>query len=74
MKKVEEYLDNLSILEYLNAYQEYKTAKRTGVYPQGHIRTIAKLIKEITGNLDLHFAERLLLERFADQWYRQNKS
>jgi len=73
METIYEYLDQLTINDYLKAYGEYKTGKRTGVYPTGVIRTVAKMCKPITGNFDLTFAERLVLERIADMWHRQNK-
>lgn len=74
MEKITEYLDELSMNDLLGAYGEYKNAKKNGIYPSGVIRTIAKMFKEISGTLDLQFAEKILLERFADIFYRQNKA
>jgi hypothetical protein len=73
MKNIEEYLDNLSIGDFLQVHKEIKTFHKTGVCPPGILRTLAKMCKEITGNLDLAFAEKLILERIADMWYRQNQ-
>jgi len=72
MKEIEEYLDQLSINDLLGVYKEYKTAKKTGIYPPGVIRAVAKMLKNVTGNLDFYYAEKMILERFADMWYRQN--
>jgi len=73
MKEIEEYLDNLSINDYIGAYGDIKKLHRTGVCPSGVLRTVSKMCKNITGTFDISFAEKLVLERIADMWYRQNQ-
>lgn len=73
MNKIEEYLDSLPINDFISAYGDVKKLHKTGVCSPGVLRTVAKMCKELTGVFDLSFAERLILERIADMWYRQNK-
>jgi len=72
MKKIEEYLDSLSIADYITAYGDIKKLQRTGMCPAGVLRTLAKMCKDVTGTFDISFAQKLVLERIADMWYRQN--
>jgi len=73
MKNIEEYLDNLTINDFIGAYGDIKKLHNTGMCPSGVLRTVAKMCKEVTGNFDLSFAEKMILERIADMWYRQNQ-
>ena len=70
---IEEYLDSLTIADYIAVYGDIKKLHKTGVCTSGILRNVAKMCKEITGTYDLTFAERLILERIADMWYRQNQ-
>jgi len=72
MEEITKYLDNLSINDFIGAYGDVKKLHKTGMCSPGVLRTVAKMCKDVTGVFDLSFAEKLILERIADMWYRQN--
>lgn len=75
MKNVAEYIDSLTTEQLVEAYEkEYLVFKKTGVCPDGVIRTIARLTQKVIGDYDIRFAERMFLERCAELFYEQNKN
>lgn len=74
MEKIMDYINGLSKEEIVKAYQEeYLPFKKTGICPDGVLRTIAKIINEVSNTYDLRFAERLLLVKMAELYYKDNK-
>lgn len=73
MKKVNDYIQSLTTEQLVNAYRdEYLVFKETGIYPDGVIRTIDKLLREIMGSNQIDYAMHLFNQRCAEIFYEQN--
>jgi len=74
MKKVYEFINNLTVKELVQTYEtEYLPFKNTGICPDGNIRKISRLAQEVIGDHNIGFAEKLFIERCAKVFFDQNK-
>lgn len=74
MKSISDYLDRLSIADYITIYQnELVPFWDTGILSEGHIRNIASLFKDISGTYSIEYGVKQVLERMSEMFYYQNK-
>ena len=74
MKEIHDYLNNLSVKELIDAYEnEYIPFRETGICPPGIIRTIADMFNKVSGTYEIRFSENLFITRCAEIFYNQNK-
>lgn len=74
LTNVGDYVDSLPKKILIYVYKnEYLKFKKTGICPDGCLRTIAELAEKVIGNYDIRYAERLFLERCAEVFYNDNK-
>ena len=73
MKEIQDYINGLSTEELIRVYeQEYLPFKKSGVCPEGIIRTVADKFNKLTGSYEIRFAEQLIIYRMAELFYKNN--
>jgi hypothetical protein len=74
MKEIEKYLNELSIEDLVNSYEnEYMPFQKTGILPDGIIRNIAEMFNKVSGSYSIDFATTQFLKKFTEFFYNQNK-